>query len=129
MDRRAFLKRSGIATGGLAALTGMPFATVQRAAAGEIPHPDRSRPVTIRKNFCTHCSVGCTVRAEVQNGIWVAQEPGWDSPINRGTHCAKGAATRELVMGERRLRYPVKLIDGQWQRISWDQAIEEISKK
>jgi hypothetical protein len=31
--------------------------------------------VTIRKNICTHCSVGCTVIAEVQNGVWVGQEP------------------------------------------------------
>ena len=57
------------------------------------------------------------------------QEPGWDSPINRGTHCAKGAATRELVHGDRRLRYPMKMVNGQWQRISWDTAIDEIGDK
>jgi formate dehydrogenase major subunit len=84
---------------------------------------------TIRKNICTHCSVGCTVLAEVSNGVWIGQEPGWDSPINRGSHCAKGAATRELVHGDRRLRYPMKLVDGQWQRISWDTAINEIGDK
>jgi hypothetical protein len=33
----------------------------------------------------THCSVGCTVRAEVENGVWVRQQPKWGSPINRGT--------------------------------------------
>ena len=35
-------------------------------------------------------------------------------PINRGSHCAKGAAVRELVHGDRRLRYPMKLVNGQW---------------
>ena len=84
---------------------------------------------TIRKNICTHCSVGCTVIAEVSNGVWIGQEPGWDSPINRGSHCAKGAATRELVHGDRRLRYPMKLVNGQWTRISWDTAINEIGDK
>src|SRR3546814_9519477 len=64
--------------------------------------------------------------AEVQNGVWTGQEPGWDSPINRGTHCAKGAAIRETVHGERRLKYPMKLVGGKWQRVSWDQAINEI---
>ena len=54
--------------------------------------------------MCTHCSVGCTVMAEVENGVWVGQEPGWESPINRGSHCAKGAAMREMVHGDRRLR-------------------------
>jgi hypothetical protein len=34
--------------------------------------------------------------AEVQNGLWIGQEPIWDSPINRGSHCSKGASVREL---------------------------------
>ena len=29
------------------------------------------------------------VMAEVQNGVWTGQEPGWDSPINLGAHCLK----------------------------------------
>jgi formate dehydrogenase major subunit len=91
--------------------------------------PPPGAQVTIRKNVCTHCSVGCTVIAEVANGVWIGQEPGWDSPINRGSHCAKGAATRELVHGDRRLKYPMKLVNGQWTRLSWDQAIDEIGDK
>jgi anaerobic selenocysteine-containing dehydrogenase len=67
--------------------------------------------------------------AEVQNGVWVGQEPAWESPINRGTHCAKGAAVRELVHGDRRIKYPMKLVNGQWQRMSWDNAITEIADK
>src|SRR5690606_10539372 len=85
--------------------------------------------VEIRKSVCTHCSVGCTVLAEVQNGVWMGQEPGWDSPFNLGSHCAKGAAVREHAHGERRLKHPVKLVNGEWQRISWDQAINEIGDK
>ena len=46
--------------------------------------------------------------------MWIGQEPGWESPINRGSHCAKGAAVRELVHGDRRLKYPMKLVNGQW---------------
>ncbi|MDI3307604.1 MAG: formate dehydrogenase subunit alpha, partial [Acetobacteraceae bacterium] len=67
--------------------------------------------------------------AEVQNGVWTGQEPSWDSPINRGSHCAKGASVRELVHSDRRLRYPMKLVGGQWQRVSWDQAIDEIGDR
>ena len=67
--------------------------------------------------------------AEVSNGVWIGQEPGWDSPINRGSHCAKGASVREIVHGDRRLRYPMKLVNGQWTRVSWDQAINEIGDK
>jgi formate dehydrogenase major subunit len=127
VDRRTFLRRSGLAAGGLAAIGSLQLGSVQRAkAAGSaVSGPD----VVIKKNICTHCSVGCTVTAEVVNGVWVGQEPSWDSPINRGTHCAKGAAIRELVHSERRLKYPMKLVDGQWQRISWETAINEIGDK
>src|SRR5262245_28690862 len=127
LDRRAFLRRSGLAAGGLAALGGAQLGAVQTAKAG--PTPVAGQPVERRKNICTHCSVGCTVTAEVQNGVWIGQEPSWDSPINRGTHCAKGAAIRELVHGDRRLKYPMKLVDGKWQRLSWDVAINEIGDR
>src|SRR5215212_6927963 len=126
LDRRSFLRRSGLTVGGLAAVGALPLAGVRKAdAAGSMV----TSGATIRKNICTHCSVGCTLIAEVVNGVWVGQEPGWDSPINRGSHCAKGAATRELVHGDRRLRYPMKLVNGQWTRISWDAAIDEIGDK
>ena len=82
LDRRSFLRRSGLAAGGLAALGTLPLTSVRKAEAG--PPPPAGAQVTIRKNVCTHCSVGCTVIAEVANGVWIGQEPGWDSPINRG---------------------------------------------
>ena len=127
LDRRSFLRRSGLAAGGLATLGALPLASVRKAKAG--PPAAKGAAVTIRKSLCTHCSVGCTVTAEVSNGVWIGQEPSWDSPINRGSHCAKGASVRELVMGERRLKYPMKLVNGQWTRIKWDQAINEIGDK
>ena len=127
LDRRAFLHRSGISAGSLAVLGTMPLGTVRKAEAA-VAGP-LSVGAVIRKNICTHCSVGCTVTAEVVNGVWVGQEPSWDSPINRGSHCAKGASVRELVSGERRLKYPMKLVNARWTRISWDQAVDEIGDK
>ncbi|HEX8375690.1 MAG TPA: formate dehydrogenase subunit alpha [Geminicoccaceae bacterium] len=126
INRRAFVQRSGLAAGGLAALGALPATMVRKAEAGPMVP---GVAVEIRKAICTHCSVGCTVIAEVQNGVWVGQEPGYDSPINQGTHCAKGASVRELVHGERRLKYPLKLVNGEWKRLSWDQAIDEIGDK
>ncbi|MEX1060565.1 MAG: formate dehydrogenase subunit alpha, partial [Methyloceanibacter sp.] len=118
-------RRSGLAAGGLAALGALPLGAVRKAEAAGT----QVASATIRKNICTHCAVGCTVTAEVLNNVWIGQEPSWESPINRGSHCAKGAAVRELVMGERRLKYPMKLVNGQWTRIKWDQAINEIGDK
>jgi len=127
LDRRSFLRRSGLVAGGLAAVGTLPLGTVRKAEAG--PPPAAGAKVELRKNICTHCSVGCTVVAEVSNGVWIGQEPGWESPINRGSHCAKGASVRELVHGDRRLKYPMKLVNGQWTRISWETAIDEIGDK
>ncbi|KZY33102.1 formate dehydrogenase [Roseovarius sp. HI0049] len=121
VDRRAFLRGSGLAIGGLAAVAATG-GTVQKANAASTA----AGAVDLRKSVCTHCSVGCTVIAEVQDGVWTGQEPGWDSPFNLGAHCAKGASVREHAHGERRLKYPMKKEGGEWKRISWEQAINEI---
>ena len=122
MDRRAFLRRSGLAAGGLAAAGTLTGGMVRKAkAAGPT-----AATAEIKKTVCTHCSVGCTVLAEVQDGVWTGQEPGFDSPFNLGSHCAKGASVREHAHGERRLKYPTKLVNGKWERVSWEQAINEI---
>jgi formate dehydrogenase major subunit len=112
IDRRAFLARSGLVAGGLTALGALPLAGVRQAeaaAAGPL-----ASGATRIKSVCTHCSVGCTVIAEVKNGVWIGQEPGYDSPFNLGSHCAKGASVREHAHNERRLKYPMKLVNGQW---------------
>src|SRR5690606_18456958 len=116
MDRRAFFKRSGMAAGGLATLPLLGATTVKKAAA-----QTEASPIETIKTVCTHCSVGCTVMAEVQDGVWIGQEPGFDSPFSLGGHCAKGASVREHAHGDRRLKYPMKLVGGKYQRISWDE--------
>jgi formate dehydrogenase major subunit len=127
MDRRAFLRRSGLGVG--AGLAASQLNLVRKAEAAQ-PAPAQGRPAPqVRRTVCGHCSVGCAVDAVVENGVWVRQEPVFDSPINLGAHCAKGAALREHGHGEYRLKYPMKLVDGKYRRITWDQALEEISAK
>ena len=111
LDRRTFMKRSGMAAGAGAFASQLPFNLIGTAdAKGETP-PEAGK-VEIKRTVCTHCSVGCAVDAEVQNGVWTGQEPVFDSPINLGSHCAKGASVREHGHGEMRLKYPMKLVDG-----------------
>ena len=126
LDRRGFLRRSGLGVGvGLAATQ---LSLVKKAGAATTVG-DGSGKIEVKRTVCTHCSVGCAVDAVVENGVWVRQEPVFDSPINLGAHCAKGAALREHGHGEFRLRYPMKLVNGKYQRISWETALEEISAK
>jgi formate dehydrogenase major subunit len=126
VDRRAFLKGSGLAAGGIAAASVFNFGMVRKADAQAQTAAKEMKKVL---SVCTHCSVGCAVTAEVEGGVWVGQEPSFDSPFNLGAHCAKGASVREHAHGERRLRYPMKLSGGKWQRVSWETAINEIGDK
>ncbi len=126
MDRRVFLKRSGIGVG--AGIAASQLGLIQKAKAVDGARNGGGK-IEVKRTVCTHCSVGCAVDAVVENGVWVRQEPVFDSPINLGAHCAKGAALREHGHGEYRLKYPMKLVNGKYQRISWDQALNEISAK
>jgi len=128
IDRRTFLRRSGLAMGGVAISGLLTPAIMRRAQAGE-NSPKANEKTEIRHSVCTHCSVGCGVLAEVQNGVWTGQEPDFSSPFNLGAHCAKGASVREHGHGEKRVKYPMKLVNGQWKRISWDQAVTEIGDR
>src|SRR3954452_12691383 len=128
MDRRAFLRRSGLGVGvGIAAGS---LSLVKKAKAADSRETGvGTGKIEVKRTVCSHCSVGCASDAVVENGVWVRQEPVFDSPINLGAHCAKGAALREHGHGEYRLRYPMKLVNGKYERISWDTALDEITAK
>ena len=126
MDRRSFLKRSGVGAGAGVAVAGMSAGMIRPAQAQQAAGGTKAE---VRRTVCTHCSVGCAIDAVVENGVWVRQEPVFDSPINLGAHCAKGASIREHGHGEYRLKTPMKLVDGKYQRISWKQALDEITDR
>ena len=126
MNRREFLQNSSLVAGGAALTTMFSPSMIKKADASVSAGSSTTKQV---KSVCTHCAVGCGVIAEVQNGVWTGQEPAFDNPISKGAHCAKGAAVREHGHGERRLKYPMKLVDGKWKKISWDTAINEVGDK
>jgi formate dehydrogenase major subunit len=127
MDRRTFLKRSGLVAGAGAFASQLPYGVIGKAAAkgGE------TGKVEVKRTVCTHCSVGCSIDAVVQDGVWIRQEPVFDSPLNLGAHCAKGASVREHGMHEHshRLKSPMKLVNGKWQKMSWNDALNEVSTR
>ena len=101
-----------------------------RSARPQAAKDDGAASATeVKRTVCTHCSVGCAIDAVVENGVWVRQEPVFDSPLNLGAHCAKGASVREHGHGEHRLKTPMKLVNGKYQKITWEQAINEVGDK
>ncbi|MDE2002364.1 MAG: formate dehydrogenase subunit alpha [Betaproteobacteria bacterium] len=126
MDRRSFLKRSGLAAGVGAFASQLPYGTMRKAdAADDTAQVKRE----VHRTVCTHCSVGCSLDAIVENGVWVRHEPVFESPLSLGGHCAKGAAIREHGHGDNRLKSPMKLVNGKYQKISWDEAVKEVGDK
>src|SRR5512143_1194117 len=125
LDRRTFLKRSGLVAGAGAFASQLPYGAIGKSEAKD----GEAKKVEVKRTVCTHCSVGCAIDATVENGVWTRQEPVFDSPLNLGSHCAKGASIREHGHGEHRLKSPMKLVDGKWTKLSWDQAINEVGDK
>src|SRR5688572_33499447 len=80
VGRRTFLKRSGITVGAGAVASQLPFSMIGEAEAKNEP----TGKMEVKRTVCTHCSVGCAIDAVVQNGVWVRQEPVFDSPLNLG---------------------------------------------
>src|SRR3546814_14205626 len=79
MSRRNFLQRSGIAAIGVAALDGLDGGMVVKAA--ERTSYQEEGKVELKKTVCPFCAVGCSIWAEVQNGVWTGQEPVFESPV------------------------------------------------
>ncbi len=125
LARRSFLKLSAAT----AALSGVAMTTrlTTRAMAAERKQPYiGSKKV---RTVCTYCAVGCGIEAEVHNGVWVRQDVAQDHPVSRGAHCCKGAGAIDMVTSEKRLKSPMKRVNGKWTTLSWDQAIDEIGAK
>ena len=74
LDRRGFMKQSGFVIGGGTLLNLIaPGAMAASEEKQNMPQPKAK--TAYRRSVCTHCSVGCGVIAEVQNGVWTGQEP------------------------------------------------------
>ena len=78
---------------------------------------------------CTLCyhSCGCVVTIEEGKAVSVR---GLEShPLNKGKLCPKGEIALENIYHPKRLKYPMKRVNGNWEKITWGQALTEIAEK
>jgi len=78
---------------------------------------------------CTICYHSCGMNVLVEDGRITKVEGLKDHPLNKGQLCPKGEKAIELVYHQDRLKYPLKKINGEWKRITWDGALTEIADK
>ncbi len=91
-------------------------------------------PITKVYGVCPHdCPDTCATITEVQDGRAVAFYANPDHPHTQGWLCAKVRPYLERVYDPERLMYPLRRVgpkgSGQWQRISWAEAIAEITTR
>src|SRR3990172_11404629 len=86
------------------------------------------------RGYCALCTAHCATVATVKNGRVTRLDPDDEHP-NGGVICIKGKAAPELVYHPDRLNYPLKRtrpkgdLDPGWQRVSWDEALDDITKR
>ena len=103
---------------------------VQTLLKGKIPGPETG--ITIRKSICAICdpTTQCGLDLYVKDGRIVKVEGSAEHPYSRGTLCPKGAATRQYVYSEDRLKTPLRRVgprgSGQLEPVSWDEAMDTI---
>jgi formate dehydrogenase major subunit len=133
LTRRQFLKVTGMSLVG-SSLALMGFSPGE--ALAEVREYKLTR-ATETRNTCPYCSVACGIlmyglgdgAKNAQPSIFhIEGDP--DHPVNRGTLCPKGAGLIDFVHSESRLKYPEYRAPGSdtWQRITWDDALDWISK-
>ncbi|HSH00867.1 MAG TPA: molybdopterin-dependent oxidoreductase [Anaerolineae bacterium] len=94
-----------------------------------------ARRYTLVPTVCFNCESGCGLLAYVDKETLEVKkfEGNPAHPGSRGRNCAKGPATHNQVYDPERILYPLKRVgkrgSGRWERISWEQALDEIAAK
>ena len=132
IDRRSFLAFS---IGGAAgtALTPLPWKLTDDLSIWSqmwpwVPVPPRGE-VSVVKSACTLCPGGCGISVRKVNDRVVKIEGLKDHPVNDGGLCALGLAGAQLLYGTRRVKSPLKKVNGRFVAITWEEALAEVSEK
>jgi formate dehydrogenase major subunit len=104
-----------------------------RSAASEATLEAGARIAGLKatESVCPYCAVGCSQLVYTRGGELVDIEGHPRSPINQGTLCPKGAASRQLVQQPRRLTKVRYRRPGgtEWEEIALERAMDMIAER
>ena len=87
----------------------------------------------IIRTSCRFCYNNCGMLVHMKAGIPVSVEGDPANPMNKGKLCQKGYAALELLNHPDRLKHPLqrkgKRGENNWERITWDQALETVANR
>ncbi len=84
---------------------------------------------------CFNCESACGLLAHVDLDTMAIRklEGNPEHPGSRGRNCAKGPATLNQVTDPDRILYPLRRAgkrgEGKWERVSWDEALDDIARR
>ncbi|MFP4040259.1 MAG: molybdopterin-dependent oxidoreductase [Desulfosudaceae bacterium] len=79
------------------------------------------------KTGCVLCAQNCGLEVKVENNRIVKVRPDRQNPRSKGYVCRKGINIAHHQHHAQRLTHPLKRVGDGFERISWDQAIDEIA--
>ena len=135
LTRRSFLKATG-AVAGAAAVTGVATPTLQALAADYESGQKESEQERIFRGVCRpNCFAFCHLNVHVRDGKVVKTSR---APYNEKCYdriCQRGLSHVHRIYDPARLQYPMRRVEGtergagEWERVSWDEALDEIAGK
>jgi anaerobic selenocysteine-containing dehydrogenase len=85
----------------------------------------------IVRTVCQACHSECGVLVHVDKGKVTKIKPDPNHPSSRGYICVKGTNYAQFTYHPDRLKYPLRRAggkgEGKWERVSWNQALDEIA--
>lgn len=78
---------------------------------------------------CTYCGVGCQLEVSVINGEIKGIQAPENAEVNEGHTCLKGRFAFEFYNHPDRLRDPMIKKDGQFEKVTWEEAYQFITKR
>ena len=118
----------------------MGLLDIVKQRVGLVPNPigattrqahARVRGADVAVSVCPYCAVGCSQLVYTKNGRVIDIEGNYESPINGGTLCPKGAATWGLMHSPLRVttvKYRAPYSD-HWEDRALDWAMERIAQR
>ncbi|MCK4964022.1 MAG: (2Fe-2S)-binding protein, partial [Dehalococcoidia bacterium] len=93
-------------------------------------HPTyRGTTTTNVSTTCPFCGCGCSIDLEVKDNQIVRARPGKESAVNRGTLCVKGSYGYDFVHSPERLTSPLVKVNGDFEAVSWEQALDLVASE
>ena len=81
------------------------------------------------KTFCRICEAQCGLIVTTREEQVVSIEPNKAHVASSGYACIKGLKMGDFIHSPDRLKTPLKKVNGEFEAISWEQAIQEIGSK